>query len=467
MPEKSFSEVPKMQRDFFEKGNAAMQKSNWDYAIALYTQVLAAEPGFYECRESLRGAQMKKHANASTGFFKKMVGTASSSPLLAKAQLKLRTNPAEAMEACEQILNSDPNSVPAHKTLAEAAIALQFPKTAVLSLEIAFRASPKDINLADRLAEALAELGNLDRAETIYEELLRLKPHDTEISQKIKNLHARRTMRDGGYDAVGSENISYRDLLRNKEEAVSLEQANREVKDEDVADRLIAGHQQLLTAEPNNVKTLRSVAELNLQKKDFATALTYYERIAAMDGGADPTIERAISDIRSTLIDEQINKLNPALPEEAEQIGRLRTEQAANLLEDARKRVERFPTDLGLRFELGVLYFNLGKISEAIQELQKAQQNPNRRIQAMSYLAQAFSKRNMNDLAARTLQNALKEKLAFDTEKKELTYLLGVVLDKMNRKEEAIEQFKLIYETDIGYKDVSDRVDAYYADGGQ
>ena len=51
--------------------------------------------------------------------------------------------------------------------------------------------------------------------------------------------------------------------------------------------------------------------------------------------------------------------------------------------------------------------------------------------------------------------------------KKELTYLLGVVLDKMNRKEEAMEQFKLIYETDIGYRDVSARVDAYYASGGQ
>ena len=37
------------------------------------------------------------------------------------------------------------------------------------------------------------------------------------------------------------------------------------------------------------------------------------------------------------------------------------------------------------------------------------------------------------------------------------------VLEAMNKKEEAIEQFKQIYETDIGYRDVAAKVDAYYA----
>ena len=68
----------------------------------------------------------------------------------------------------------------------------------------------------------------------------------------------------------------------------------------------------------------------------------------------------------------------------------------------------------------------------------------------------------MNDLAARTIQNALKEKLVFDDEKKELIYQLGSILEKMGKKEEAIEQFKQIYEIDIGYKDVAAKVDAYY-----
>ena len=78
----------------------------------------------------------------------------------------------------------------------------------------------------------------------------------------------------------------------------------------------------------------------------------------------------------------------------------------------------------------------------------------------MNYLAQCFAKRRMFDLAPRTLQNALKEKLVFDDEKKELIYNLGCVLESMGKKDEAIEQFKLIYEVDIGYKDVAAKVDA-------
>jgi tetratricopeptide (TPR) repeat protein len=82
----------------------------------------------------------------------------------------------------------------------------------------------------------------------------------------------------------------------------------------------------------------------------------------------------------------------------------------------------------------------------------------------MSFLAQCFGKRKMYDLAARTLQNALKEKLVFDDEKKDLIYNLGVMLEQMGKREEAIEQFKQIYESDIGYRDVAAKVDAYYAE---
>ena len=64
------------------------------------------------------------------------------------------------------------------------------------------------------------------------------------------------------------------------------------------------------------------------------------------------------------------------------------------------------------------------------------------------------------------LQNAIAEKVVFDDEKKELIYTLGNVLEKQGKMEDAIAQYKLIYEIDIGFKDVAAKVDAYYAGSG-
>ncbi len=82
------------------------------------------------------------------------------------------------------------------------------------------------------------------------------------------------------------------------------------------------------------------------------------------------------------------------------------------------------------------------------------------------YLGRCFAKRGMNDMAARKIQDALKEKPNFDDEKKEMLYELGSVLEKMGKADEAIEQFKQIYEADIGYRDVEAKVNAYYAAQG-
>jgi tetratricopeptide (TPR) repeat protein len=69
----------------------------------------------------------------------------------------------------------------------------------------------------------------------------------------------------------------------------------------------------------------------------------------------------------------------------------------------------------------------------------------------------------MHDLAAKKLEQAVAEKQVFDEEKMEIIYALGCVLEKMGKKEEAIEQFKKIYEVDVGFKDVAAKVDAFYA----
>jgi tetratricopeptide (TPR) repeat protein len=464
MAEKSLNELPRDLRPLFTKGNDALQRENFDYAIELFNQILAREPSQYEVRKALRTAQMKK-AGSGGGFFKKMWSSAGSQPLVAKGHMALSKNPGEALQIAEQILNGDPNNSGAHKLVVEAASALELPRTAIMSLENLARNSPKDREVAIKFAHALADSGQTGRAEKILADLYRSFPTDNELAQALKDLSARKTMDEGGYDALADGTGSYRDILKDKEEAVSLEQQNRQVKTEDVTERLINDYETRLKTEPKNLKLLRNLAELYTQRKQFDRALGYYEQIKSSEVGADASLDRSIADTVVRKFEHQASQLDASAPDYADKSAKLQAEKQAYQLAECQKRAERFPTDLQIRFELGQLYFQAGKIGEAIQEFQKAQGNPHRRITAMNYLAQCFAKRKMFDLATRTLQTALKEKLVFDEEKKELIYNLGCVLEGMGKKEEAIKQFELIYEVDINYKDVGAKVDAFYAGG--
>jgi tetratricopeptide (TPR) repeat protein len=182
---------------------------------------------------------------------------------------------------------------------------------------------------------------------------------------------------------------SYRDILKDKDESVKLEQESRAVKTDDVAERLIAEYETRLVNEPRNMTPPQCGGAL-YQKKQFDKALDYYDRIRTSEAGADPTLEKAIADTTIRRFDHLISQLDPTDPGQAEQAEQLTKEKVAFQLEETRKRAERYPTDLQIKFELGQLYFQAGKINEAIQEFQKAQSNPNRRLQAMSFLAQCL-----------------------------------------------------------------------------
>lgn len=462
MPEKPLAQIPPGVRELYEKGVAAVQKNNLDYAITLLTSVLRQEPAFYEAREALRATQHKK-SSGSRSFFKKLVGSASS---LTRGKLALRSNPAEALNVAEEALNEDPTNLDAHELLAEAAMALGLPKTALLSLEVAFKARPTHRKLALHLAQALAQQGNRARAEKIYRDLLAGTPNDPEIQQLLKNVLAERTMKEGGYAGLEGGEGSYRDILKNKEEAQVLEQENRTVKDVDVAARLISEYEAKLARDPQQIRFMRELADLHFKRNEFTQCRAYLERILSTGGVNDPMILELLRNTRLAEFAKTEGELDPTAADYSTQLADLRQARFTWQLEDARRRAEQNPTDLGIKYELGSLYLEAGRLSEAIPELQRAQNNPNRRISAMNLLAQAFARRGMNDLAAKKLQEAIREKPIFDDEAKELRYQLGVVLEKIGKSEEAIEQFKIIYEQDVAYRDVTARVDAYYGTQG-
>ncbi len=464
MAEKKLNELSLDQRRLFTKAVEAAQRENFDYATTLFCQLLKNEPGLFEARKALRTAQTRRSAGATKGFFKKMMSSAGSSPQITKAKITLNKNPAEAMAIAEEVLNGDANNPFAHRIIVDAAQALELPQTMVLSLETMVRLAPKDKALVIEFANAVAETGGSAAvAEEFLDGLIRTSPYDPDLQQAQKNLSARKTLDEGGYNALADGKGSFRDVLRNKEEAVSLEQEKRVQKSEDASLRLINEYEARLQNEPDNTKLMRSLAELYTQKNQFDRALEFYQRLKNSGIAGDATLDRAITDVTVKQFDFQIVQLNPLAVDHAEQLAKLQADKAEFQMADCRARVEKYPTDLGIRFELGQLYFQSGKIAEALAEFQKAQQNPHKRIPAMSLLAQCFALRGMNDSAVRTLQTAIKESPVMNEEKKDLVYNLGCVFEKMGKKAEAIEQFLILYELDVTYRDVGAKVDAHYA----
>jgi tetratricopeptide (TPR) repeat protein len=210
------------------------------------------------------------------------------------------------------------------------------------------------------------------------------------------------------------------------------------------------------------LKKLRTVAELYAQRKHFDRALETYQRIIAKEGSSDPSLLKLVAETTIKKYEAALEQLDPRAPDYAEKSAQFKAALDNYTLDEARQRVERYPGDLAIRFELGELLFKAGKFSEAGVEFQKAQANPHKRLQAMSLLGQCFAARGMNDMAARQLQNALKEKPVFDDEKKEITYALAVIFEKMGRQNEADDLFKQVYEVDMGFKDVAAKVEASY-----
>ena len=257
MPEKSVNEIPRDLRPLFTKGNDALARENFDYAINLFHQVLAREPAVVDCRKALRKAQMGKAdaKGGGGGFFKKVFSSAGSAPQVAKAQMALGKNPVEAMAIAEQVLDSDPTNSSAHRVIVGAATALELPQTIVMSLEVIVQHSPKDKAAVIHLANALADIGNVKRAEQVLAEPLRLFPGDADLAQALKNISARRTLVEGGYNELAKGDGSYRDILRNEQEAVELEQEQRTQKTEDTAERLIAEYEARLQKEAEPAQT--------------------------------------------------------------------------------------------------------------------------------------------------------------------------------------------------------------------
>jgi tetratricopeptide (TPR) repeat protein len=470
MPIQTEKELSDNARTLWLKARSAVELRNHGYAISLIQAVLKDHPAFLDGRKLLRKVEILATKGKKT--FLSGLSTAS-----LRGASVMKKDPKAAMELAEKSLETDPTNPQINHLLKEAAKAAGYPEIAAFALETIVEADPKDTKTMHELGEHYLTMGKADEAVLIYSKIAEINPADLTAVKRSKDAAATASMKSGGWDKEG---VSYRDLIKNKDEAISLEQKSRVVKSAEMIDEQLGELYPQWEAAQDNVDLSRRIAKLwedrFEQRQDTESlegALSYYNHTNELLSGSDPAVARKVSDLHQKQLDLHIKSLvdwfagggdqhEEAATYRAELDG-LKKQRAELLIADAQKRVERNPTDLQLRYELGEYLVQAGQYTEAIQELQKARQNPNARLRAMNLLGQCYTEKGMLDLAVKQFQDAASEILAMDTTKKEILYKLGLVFERMGKKEESLKCMKDIYEVDYGYMDVAKRVESSYA----
>jgi len=467
MAVKTEKELSEDQRAHWLKAVAAIELRNFGYAISLLQGILKQEPQFLTGRQLLRRTEVTRLKAAKKKFFN--VSTASVAVM--KAQREMKKDAKRAVELIEKILEDEPYNKQANLALKDAAVAAGWLETGVFALQTLLEENARDTKLLHELARLYHELGESEREVEIYNRISAIDPADAAAMRLGKDASARDSMKSGGWAAAAS----YRDLIKDKEAAVSLEQQSRMQLTEESLGRQIAEVYALHEAEPQNVDVARRLGALSEQKDDLDAAIAWYRYASDLTQGSDPGLIRKISDLRVKVTEREIAALEESiannagdtmvLTEKNSALAAAKKRRAEMLIEEARKRVERNPTDLQFRFELGEHLMNAGHFREGLPELQRARQNPNARLKAMNALGRCYRELGMFDLAARQLEEAAREIATMDATKKEIVYNLGLVYERMGNREKSLACMKQIYEADYGYKDVATRVESSYAGG--
>jgi len=455
MPETTAAQLSGPHQDTFRKAKDAVARQNHDYVLMLLPPVLEANPGFLEGRKLLRICQMAKSKSASK--MDKNMAAVRIAPMVMQAKSAAGKSLGGGLAKLEEALALDPYSPQANGALGEIALENDLPGTAIFSYETVRAGKPQDTQNLHGLARALIAAKQMGRARDIYQTILDITPNDGAALKGMKDASALTASQDGGWE----KSQDFRDSLKNKDESLALEAASKVVKSADaIAEQLARLHAQF-EKEPQNVTLARQIAELCETQGSLDHALQWFQFAHELTQKTDPILEKAVFRLQCAQLDAELEQARAAGSDETT-CDAIVLRKKTVILEGAKERVKRYPNDLQYRFELGEALIDNGSFKEAVPELQQALRQPSVRHRALNLLGVSYQKRKMLDLAAKQYALAASEIVAMDNVKKDAIYSLGIILEEMGKKTEALEEFKKIYEVDSQFRDIADRVESAY-----
>jgi tetratricopeptide (TPR) repeat protein len=459
MDKKDLRDLSSGLRTLYNKGVESVKRRNYEYAIEQLKEVVKKVPTFMECRKQLRVSEIKKCS--SMGVFAKIMGKIKTSLLIAKIKPMVNKKPIKAMAACEDALAIYLYNQALLTLLADAALNAKAPYIAIEELDFIRGFAPKNEANLRRLALVYKEVGDGTKHLATMQQVSSLHPNDLSIQAELRSAAALASMQ--------SEWSSEEDIAEKRQETSSVDVGDKVIRSEDDIQKAIRQYEQELGVE-ESIDTRRKLAGMYFRVNRFDDAIKQYKDILAKLDTFDPALDVLIEKAQVAKIDASVNALKEANEADVEaneadieaKVAELEKKKYAYRLERATQRVNSFPNDTQLRYDLAILYFEGGQFDSSLEQFQYARRNPQRRVSCMMYLGKCFQAKGQYDMATEQLQSAVDEMKVMDKQKMEAMYDLAQIFEASGRQEEAIELFKEIYRVDVNFLDISKRMDAFY-----
>jgi len=460
-----FEPDPGKARRFFEHARTVHDSTNYEYATTLWLQGLRFDPTSMPALESFyRSGQAYAEANPkakgpSKDQAKNFDGKSAIDRYL-RALLEWGTRAADwqsglkALEAAVKLELTEPAHWIGTRTLASAMEEGKAKKEHYVAM-----------------MQLFAKIGAFDRAVQAGEAAYRLDPTDAKLQAENRNMSAQATMTKGGYEATGQAG-GFRQNVRDMEAQRARIEEESVVKSAGAADRVVLRNKEEYETRPNDPSTISKYAKSLLERgTPEDEALAYKILTKGYESTQVYRLKQAAGDIRLRVMRRKLVQLRDAAEaapgdearKSAYESG-LRQYRDAELKEYA-ERVDHYPTDLQLKYELGKRYQELGQHDKAIEQFQVAQHAPGIANTVANLLGQSFLAMGWLDESADTFRRALSEhEFQGDELGLNLRYNLMTTLTRQAEEhrslEAAEEAFKLasgIAIQQIGYRDIRER----------
>ncbi|HWB00533.1 MAG TPA: tetratricopeptide repeat protein [Pirellulales bacterium] len=444
---------------FFEQGSKVAASGQFDYATEMYTQCVSGDPGNPLYVRSFLANLQKKYNNNKKGSAMAGLKTAGTKGSIKKSVMQ--KNWLAVITTGLEVLKVNPWDAGALIDIANACEQLEFDECQLEYLKMAFEADNNDVNTNRVYARALGRLGHFDEALNAWQRVKNVKPTDEEATRSMSNLSVEKTIRKGGYE----EATSTKDVRASKFAA-------------DDEDTRLSPEERLLRAIDKEPAATAPYIELNdLYQRDerFDKAEEILTRALEASGG-DVLIRERLEDVQLRRAKQQLLVAEKKAREERteEAIGlykRIASELNSTEIKVYSSRCDRYPTNIGYKYELAVRLKRSKKFNEAIKLFQECRSDLKRKGHVYFFLGECFAQLKQYKLALTNFELAAKEipEREMD-ERKEATYLAGKLAIYLKDYETAEKHFSNLASLDFGFKDVAqwlDKLHKFRENGGE